>query len=422
MFPAVLKEMLSEPAAGKPFHIMAKPIGPKCNLDCRYCFYLEKDRMFEGETSWRMSGERLEQYVRSYIASQPDGPVTFAWQGGEPTLCGLNFFRRAAELQKRHGGGRVIENALQTNGTLLNDEWCRFFKDEGFLIGISIDGPRKLHDAYRIDRKGAGSFDDVMRGMELLKRHDVAFNTLTCVHRGNMRHPLDVYRFLRGAGSRHQQFIPIVERRADAVARDRGLTNAPPPELDREESSAVTSWSVEPKAYGEFMLAIFERWVRQDVGKVYVQMFDTMLGKWLGFPGGLCVFDETCGEALAMEHDGSVYSCDHYVYPENRLGRIGERTLREMVDDPKQRKFGADKRDQLPGQCRRCEFRFACNGGCPKHRFLTTIDGEPGLNYLCEGYFHFYRGIDPYMKQMARLYQNGRPPAEIMAMLKKNRG
>lgn len=398
----------------RPFHLMSKPIGPKCNLDCRYCFYLEKERLFEGERHWRMPDDKLEAYIREYIASQPPGPVSFAWQGGEPTLCGLDFFRRVVEFQSKYGGDRVVENALQTNGTLLNDEWGRFLHDEQFLVGISIDGSEKLHNAYRLDKSGQGSFKEVMRGLEILKKHDVSFNTLTCIHRANMNYPLEVYRFLRGAGARHLQFIPIIERRADAVARERGQCLANPPDLttasDRD-LSAVSRWSVEPEAYGEFMLTIFERWVKQDVGRIFVQMFETMLGKWMGIRGGLCVFDETCGRAMALEHDGSVYSCDHYVYPEYYLGKLGERSMQEMVNDPRQQKFGRDKKELLPRKCRECYYLAACNGGCPKHRFLTTEDGEAGLNYLCKGYQLFYKGIDPYLRRMAAEIRNAESQA-----------
>lgn len=396
-----------------PYHIMSKPIGPLCNLDCKYCFYLEKEALYDENQRWKMSDAVLERYVRDYIESQPgDQPVTFAWQGGEPTLCGVDFFRKAVALQKQYARGRTIENAFQTNGTLLNDEWCRFFKDENFLIGLSIDGPAKLHDAYRVGRDGGASHADVMRGLDCLKKHDVEFNTLTCVHRKNVEHPLDVYRFLRGIGSKHLQFIPIVERRPNALARQWGLSHAAP--SDDEDSSPVYPWSVPSKGYGEFMFKIFERWVKKDVGRIYVQLFDVALGKWLKAPGGLCIFEETCGRALAIEHDGSLYSCDHYVYPTHKLGKLGEQSLAEMVDSPAQQQFGKNKRDTLPRQCRECTYRFACNGGCPKQRFLHTDDGKRSLNYLCAGYYHFFESADPYLREMAQLCHSGRAPSEIM--------
>lgn len=414
---------IGESPATAPFHIMVKPIGPKCNLDCTYCFYLEKDVLFGASERWKMDEDVLEAYVRRYIEAQPPGhePVVFAWQGGEPTLCGLDFFEKAVHFQKKYSGGRAIENAFQTNGTLLDDGWGAFLKREGFLIGISIDGPRKIHDALRVTRSGKGSFDEVMRGLEVLKRHRVDFNTLTCVNAANADKGAEVYEFLRDAGSRHMQFIPIVERLPDAEAEKLGLSHATPPRFEEEDenlTAPVTPWSIQPKAYGRFMWQIFKRWIRRDVGAVYVQMFDTALGKWAGVPGGVCVYNPECGRALALEHDGSLYSCDHYVYPRYRLGNIVEEPIAAMVDSAFQTGFGKDKSRLLPRFCLECDFRFTCNGGCPKHRFLSTPEGEPGLNYLCSGYRFVFGKMDPYMKAMADLYKAGRPPAEVMRMIR----
>lgn len=411
----------SKNTASAPFHVMTKPIGPRCNIDCKYCFYLEKEKLFPRGENLRMPQDVLEIYVRQYIEAQPGNEVTFAWQGGEPTLMGVDFFRQAVALQKKYGAGRKIENAFQTNATLLDDEWCRFFKENDFLVGISIDGPRDLHDTYRVDRKQNSTFDRVMRGIGLCRRHGVQFNTLTCVTRKNSRKPLEVYNFLKKIGSRYMQFIPIVERKPDADALKLDLTLATPPEPDAEdeESRAVTPWSVLPRDYGVFLTTIFDQWVRHDVGQTFVQIFDVALGNWMGVGGGLCIFSENCGRALAIEHNGDLYACDHYVYPQYLQGNIRDKSIAEMVESPEMKKFGKDKSDTLPGYCRRCEFRFACHGECPKHRFMKTPDGEPGLNYLCPAYKKFYAHIDPHMKTMGQLLRQNQPPATIMEMLKK---
>lgn len=401
------------------FHIMTKPIGPLCNLDCKYCFYLEKERLFPANENFKMSGAVLETYIREYIAAQQTPVVSFAWQGGEPTLLGVGFFRKVVELQRRYADGKEITNALQTNGTLLDDEWCEFLARERFLVGLSIDGPARLHDAYRVTKKGGRTYQQVMAGLRLLKKHGVEFNTLTVVNRLNSRYPLEVYRFLRETGSGFIQFIPLVERLADEEAKRLGLDLATPPRADEEGARPmpVTEWSVEPRQYGAFLVEIFDEWVRNDVGRVFVQLFDVALGNWAGAGPGLCVFSETCGAALALEHDGSLYSCDHYVYPAYKLGRLGERPLGEMARSARQQKFGADKRDTLPRYCRECEVRFACHGECPKHRFIRTPDGEPGLNYLCAAYKRFFNHIAPAMRTMTALLRAGRAPAEIMKML-----
>ncbi|MBM3214529.1 anaerobic sulfatase maturase [Candidatus Poribacteria bacterium] len=404
-------------SVGVPYHVMAKPIGPLCNLDCKYCFYLEKEALYPPRNRFRMSSEVLEAYVSQYIESQPGSEIHFAWQGGEPTLMGVDFFRRVVELQAQHcPPDKRIANAFQTNATLLDDEWCAFLAENRFLVGVSIDGPRHLHDRYRVDKQGQPTFDLVMRGIELLKRYRVEFNTLTVVNRVNSRHPLEVYSFLKEHGSGYMQFIPLVER---AAPPDGLLTLAPPPALSQPEEAGqiATPWSVEPVAFGDFLSAIFDEWVRHDVGSVYVQLFDVQLGIWLGLPSAMCVFGETCGNALALEHNGDLYACDHYVYPEHRVGNITDAPMRELVDSPQQRRFGDDKREALPRYCRECDVRFACHGECPKHRFLTTPDGEPGLNYLCAGYKRFFRHIDPYMKEMARLVERGQPASQIMQLL-----
>lgn len=402
------------PRASRPFHVMVKPIGPRCNLNCAYCFYLEKEALFDHGERFRMTEETLEAFTRNYIQSQPGNEITFAWQGGEPTLMGIPFFQKALEFQKLYGQGRKIDNAFQTNGLLIDDDWARFFKANNFLVGVSIDGPAKLHDTYRRHRNGRGSHAEVMRGIEKLKQHGVEWNSLTCVNRANAEKPLEVYRFLRGIGSRYMQFIPIVERLPDATAKSAGLSLHQPPRLEEKEEGEVTRWSVSPEGFGDFLCAIYDRWVRHDVGKYFIQHFDTALGKWLGVPGGICVSAETCGEALALEHDGGVYACDHYVYPAYKRGNSSEQPFQEMVESPGQQAFGLDKRNALPKQCRECPVLFACNGGCPKHRFTLTREAEPGLNYLCRGYYRFFTHIDPTMRQMAALIQQRRSPAEIM--------
>ncbi len=407
--------------ASAPFHVMTKPIGPRCNIDCKYCFYLEKEKLFPRGENLRMPADVLDNYIRQYIEAQPGNEVSFAWQGGEPTLMGVDFFRKVVELQKKYGEGRKIDNAFQTNATLLDDEWCRFLRDNDFLVGISIDGTRELHDIYRVDRKQNSTFDRVMRGIGLCRKHGVPFNTLTCVTRRNSRKPLEVYNFLRKIGSRYLQFIPIVERKPDDAASllKLSLATPPEPEDENEKLSPVTRWSVLPKDYGEFLVTIFDHWVRNDVGNTYVQVFDVALGNWMGMGGGLCIFSEHCGRALAIEHNGDLYACDHYVYPQYLQGNIRDKTIAEMVDSPAMKKFGRDKADTLPAYCRRCDYRFACHGECPKHRFMKTPDGEYGLNYLCPAYKRFFAHIDPYMKTMRDLLKNRQAPATIMGMLKK---
>jgi uncharacterized protein len=389
---------------------MTKPIGPICNLDCKYCFYLEKEVLYPAVSKWAMRDDVLEAYVRQYIQSQPADVIHFAWQGGEPTLLGVDYFRKVVEFQARFANGKNIENALQTNGTLLNDAWGEFLAEHRWLVGISIDGPREMHDAYRVDKGGQPTFDRVLRGIEVLNKHRVAFNTLTTVHRANMHRPLEVYRFLREIGSGYMQFIPIVERISQGAA-PHGLSLIAP---GFAGDAVVAPWSVEAESYGRFLCSIFDEWVRKDVGRVFVQLFDVSLEMWMGMEASLCVFRRTCGSELAMEHSGDVYSCDHFVYPENKLGNIMEAALDTMADSSQQRSFGTSKNDTLPQYCRQCEVRFACNGECPKHRFLTTPQGEPGLNYLCAGYKMFFKHIDPCMRFMAEELRHQRAPANIM--------
>jgi uncharacterized protein len=402
-----------------PFHVMTKPIGPICNLDCKYCYYLEKEALYPPGHVFRMTDEVLESYVSQYIAAQPGNEIEFAWQGGEPTLMGVEFFQRVVELQKQHcPEGKQVNNSLQTNGTILDDAWCEFLRENDFLVGVSVDGPREIHDRYRVDKGGKPSFDDVMRGVALLKQHEVRYNTLTVLHRYTSTAPLEVYRFLRDeVESDFLQFIPIVER----VGVGEGLLwLAPPPELDDEDGDGgppVTPWSVRARDFGDFYTTIFDEWVRNDVGKVFVQTFEVHLGIWMGMPASLCVFGETCGSAMAMEHNGDLYSCDHYVYPEYHLGNITETPMAELAMLPEQKKFGDDKRDALPKYCRECDVKFACNGECPKHRFIDTPDGEPGLNYLCAGYKRYFKHIDPHMKALCNVLRAGRPATDIMELV-----
>ena len=368
---------------------MTKPIGPRCNIACSYCYYLEKEALYPDEKRFRMSDAVLERYVRDLIAAEVEAgerSVTFAWQGGEPTMLGVEFFEKAVALQKQHcPEGVRIENAFQTNGMLLDDDWGAFLAREDFLVGISVDGPRPIHDRYRRDRAGRPTFDKVMQGLDVLRRHQVEFNILTTVHRENAIHGKEVYRFLRDLGTAHIQFIPIVERRA----ADGSLAAAP--QVDDDPANVVSEWSVSPRAYGKFLCDVFDTWYRKDVGRVFIQFFENQVGLWMGRPASLCVFAETCGAGLALEHNGDLYACDHYVYPEYRLGNIIETPLAALAWSEEAATFGRNKRDTLTAQCRACEFRFACNGGCPKHRFLRSKDGEAGHNYFCESYTLFFR-------------------------------
>jgi uncharacterized protein len=411
----------SPPVRRLPFSVLAKPTGAACNLDCTYCFFLSKELLYDHD-SQRMSEAGLETYLSNLFASQPDGPVEVAWQGGEPTMRGLAFFRRAVELAEEMARPRQqVHYAIQTNGTLLDDEWGEFLSRNKFLVGLSMDGPAHLHDAYRVNKAGRGTHDLVLRGWEVLQRHGVETNILCTVNAANQNYPLEVYRYFRDAlGARYIQFIPIVERvpaehlglaeqgwRAAAHGR-RTL-------LYQQRGEAVTSRSVTPAAYGEFLVAVFDEWVTRDVGEVFVQDFDVTLGNLFG-RYSLCVHSPECGAALAVEHNGDVYSCDHYVEPGYRLGNVAEASIQTMLQSEAQRQFGRSKASALPQQCRSCAVRWACHGGCPKDRFARTSDGEPGLNYLCEGYYRFYDHIQPTIERMGRLLRAGRPASDVMLL------
>ena len=400
------------------FHLLAKPTGAVCNLDCSYCFFLSKEMLYPG-SRFRMADELLEAYLRQLIeahAGQPE--VTIAWQGGEPTLMGLDFFRRAVELTEEYlAPGQRATITIQTNGTLVDEEWAAFFKENGVLVGISIDGPRELHDAYRVNKGGRGSFDDVMRGLGHLQAAGVDWNALTTVHALNGDHGGEIYRFLRDdCGASFIQFIPIIERTTEAADRAAPRTSWRDRPLYLQEGSQVTNRSVAAEQYGRFLIDVFEEWVRRDVGEVYVQMFDVALANWVGVPPSLCVHSETCGSALALEHTGDLYSCDHFVEPRYRLGNIKEEHMLKLVSSPQQVQFGLDKRDTLPQYCLDCDVRFACHGGCPKDRFITTPSGDPGLNFLCAGFKSFFHHVDRPMRIMGELLSQDRAPSEIVQL------
>jgi uncharacterized protein len=404
---------------GKGFHILAKPIGPMCNLDCRYCFYSEKKSLFPERTDFHMTDEVLEAFIKKYINAQQVPEIQFVWQGGEPMLMGLDFYRRVVLLQKKYGKNRKIMNSLQTNGTILDDAWCKFLKENGFLVGLSLDGPDTYHDRYRVDVNGRPTSPRVLRGLSLLQKHDVPFNVLICVTRESVENPLGIYRFLKEKGARFIQFTPVVERPPDREALKLNLQNAVPPDRQTEiQQMGVTPWSVESEAYGDFLISIFDEWVRKDVGSVYVMNFEWALQAWLGLPSTICIFAEKCGRAMALEHNGDVYSCDHYVYPRYSLGNILTDMPDEMVRSVTQTTFGISKEEQLPQVCVKCDVRFACNGECPRHRFLKTADGEFGLSYLCAGYKKYFRYIHRYMKIMKQLIENNQPADRIMEVIR----
>ncbi|HSR33698.1 MAG TPA: anaerobic sulfatase maturase [Anaerolineae bacterium] len=412
--------MVSIPNDAPPgFHLLAKPTGAICNLNCKYCFFLSKEELYPG-SSFRMSDELLEIYIQQLLKSHRTPEVTVAWQGGEPTLMGLDFFRRSVEyVQEHRKPGQTVAYTMQTNGTRLDDEWCTFFKENNFLIGLSVDGPQEIHDTYRLNKGGQGTFKQVMRGWEVLKKHEVDFNILCTVHSANADHPVEVYRFFRDElGAQFIQFIPIIERTTPDTLplanKGWGQTESGKRPLYTQDGYMVTHRSVKPKQYGGFLIGVFEEWARRDVGSVFVQIFDVSLANWHGEPGGVCIFQQTCGLALALEHTGDLYSCDHFVEPNYLLGNIQETPMLELVASDQQRQFGLDKRDKLPRYCRECEVRFACHGGCPRNRFIKTPDGEPGLNYLCAGYKLFFHHIDQPMRIMSDLLRQNRAPAEIM--------
>jgi len=396
-------------------HVVAKPIGPVCNLNCDYCFYLEKEALFGPGEQYRMSDAVLAKFITNYITSQPTPEVEFVWQGGEPTLLGIDFFKKVIDLQKAFAGHKNIRNALQTNGTLLTDEWCSFLKKNNFMVGISLDGPKEIHDRYRRDRAGVGSFDRVMRGLKLLQKHQADYNVLASVAHDAAKHPLEIYRFFKDQGIEFIQFAPIVERLPDKVSLTHGLRLAGPAALDREEEqTGVTPWTVDAEAYGDFLIAIYEEWVRHDVGKIFVMNFEWALNAWIGNSSPVCIHAKTCGRSLVMEHNGDVYACDHYVYPETRLGNIMTSSLNDMAEKSLQTGFGIAKESALPRWCRECDVLAACQGGCPKHRFAKTHYDEPGLQYLCAGYQKFFLHIRKYLRAMTQLLEHGQPASYIM--------
>jgi uncharacterized protein len=394
------------------FHVLAKPAGPICNLDCKYCFYLEKDRIYPDVKQFKMSDEVLESFIRQKIEGHRTNSVHFTWQGGEPTLLGLDYFKQVVALQKKYAGDKAIENGFQTNGLLLDDDWCIFLKEENFLLGISIDGPEAIHDHYRVHRNGQGSFHEVMQGLELFKKHDVSFNTLTVVNAHNVNHADEIYTFLKDIESTFWQFIPIVERTGDGE----GLATP-------DVQAKLTEWSVPPLAYGQFLEHIFQRWVREDVGEIFIQQFESALANHMGMPAGICVWSPECGAALALEHNGDLYPCDHYVFPKYKLGNIMEMPLVDLIHTPEQRQFGRDKKEKLPKVCLNCEVLDLCHGECPKHRFMIAPDGEKGLNYLCEGYKYFFTSIRPELGVFAELLSMGQPAEGIQSwMVQKDAG
>jgi uncharacterized protein len=398
--------MFNRPAPPR-FHVLAKPSGATCNLACSYCFFLDKELLYPN-SKFRMTEETLEAYIRQLIAAHRSSQITVAWQGGEPTLMGVDFYRRAIELQEKYRRpGMTFENTLQTNGTLLDDEWCIFLKQNDFLVGLSLDGSRQLHDTYRVDKGGAPTFDRVLRGLRLLQKHGVEYNLLVAVNRLNGDYPKEVYQFLRDeAGTQWIQFIPVIER---MNLDGRNLVQA---------GEHVSPRSVKPEQFGRFLIQVFDEWVSHDVGKIFVQTFEATLRNWMGLStSGMCVFEKTCGIGLALEHNGDLYSCDHFVEPDFLLGNIKETSMLELVGSETQFKFGQDKYETLPKYCLQCPVGFACKGECPKNRFIKTPAGELGLNYLCAGYKAFFQRVDEPMKIMAILMQDGRPASEIMKIL-----
>lgn len=405
-----------QPAGGQGIHLMAKPAGPACNLRCDYCFYVEKEALFSEDQKFRMSEEVLEAYVRNTVLADRDSPagILFTWQGGEPTLMGLDFFETAIALQKKYAKDKPFQNTLQTNGTLLNNEWCSFLAKHKFLVGLSLDGPEFVHDRYRRDATGRGTFQTVMRALKLLQKHGVEYNILASVARETAKHSLEIYHFFKKQGIQYIQFQPIVERVPDGAACQLGLKLAVPPSLNEEESTDVTPWTVEPEALGDFYNTIFDEWVRQDVGNIYVMNFEWLLHAWTGGDGPVCYLNRKCGNCSIVEHNGDIYSCDHFVYPEYKLGNVLLDDARTLIHSQKQRDWGLRKETMLPQQCKECEVSFICRGGCPKHRFQETYFGDPGLNYLCAGYKKFYLHTQKYMRAMAKLIELGLPCETIM--------
>ncbi len=397
----------------KPLYVITKPVSSMCNLSCRYCYYLEKANLYRNEDKagrFTMSEDLLERFIRDYIESQTMPQVLFSWHGGEALMRPLSFYKRVVELQKRYARGVQIDNSIQTNGTLLTDEWCEFFRENGWLVGVSIDGPQEFHDEYRRNKMGQPSFRKVMQGINLLNKHGVEWNALAVVNDFNADYPLDFYNFFKEIDCRYIQFTPIVER---LYPHKDGRHLASP--MDNGKVS-LADFSVSPEQWGEFLVTLFDEWVKEDVGKYFIQLFDATLANWVGQQPGVCTMARTCGHAGVMEYNGDVYSCDHFVFPEYKLGNIRTHTLVEMMYGERQQQFGMDKYAKLPAQCKNCEFLFACNGECPKNRFAFTADGEPGLNYLCSGYKRYFRHVAPYMDFMKQELEAGRPPANVNGM------
>lgn len=398
----------------KPLYVMLKPAGAHCNLACKYCYYLEKNNLYQNSHRHLMSDEMLEQFTREYIEAQTMPQVLFTWHGGEPLMRSIDFYKKALALQKKYAHGKQIDNVIQTNGTLLTDEWCEFFAKNHWLVGISIDGPQEYHDHYRVTPDGKPSWEKVMQGIQLLKKHRVEWNAMAVVNAYNAEHPLEFYHFFRDNGCQYLQFTPIVERLTE---HEDGRTLA---SLADDREIPLADASVTPQQWGNFLCTIFDDWVRHDVGKTFVEIFDCTLANWMGVLPGICAYSKECGHAGVMEHNGDVYSCDHFVFPEYKLGNIRDQSLIDMLYGEKQQAFSRLKHTSLPRQCKECDMEFACHGECPKNRFEKDKYGEPGLNYLCQGYYQYYTHVAPYMDFMKRELLAQRPPANIMNVLKNN--
>lgn len=397
----------------RPLYVMLKPVGAACNLRCHYCYYLEKACFYKDSSKRVLSEEMLDQFTKEYIEAQTMNDVLFTWHGGEPLMRPLSFYRKALELQKKYGRGRNISNVIQTNGTLLTDEWCRFLHENNWLVGVSIDGPQEFHDEYRRTASGGPSWAKVMRGIQLLNKHHVEWNAMAVVNDFNADYPLDFYHFFKEMGCRFIQITPVVERMVNH-ADGRHLAT-----LTDDATAPVTDFSVTPEQWGRFLCAIFDEWVRNDVGQTYVELFDCILANWVGVTPGICVYAKECGHAGIMEFNGDVYSCDHFVFPEYRLGNIRKKTITEMLYGEQQQQFSRLKSQSLPKECKKCEWEFACHGECPRTRFIKDVYGNPGKNYLCEGYRMFFRHIAPYMDFMKKEYMNQRPPSNVMQHIQK---
>lgn len=398
-------------AFARPMYVMLKPAGSLCNLRCKYCYYLEKDKLYKQCKNHVISDELLEKFIKEYIEAQTTPQVLFTWHGGETLMRPISFYKRALELQRIYGRGRQIDNCIQTNGTLLNDEWCQFFKENNFLVGVSIDGPQEFHDEYRRTATNKPTFVKVMNGINLLNKHGVEWNALAVVNDYNADYPLEFYRFFKQIGCKYIQFSPIVER---VVKREDGLTLAPGMQGG---DTGLADFSITPEQWGNFLCTIFDEWVHNDVGEYFVQLFDATLANWVGQAPGVCILAEECGHAGVMEFNGDVYSCDHFVYPEHLLGNLHTKTITEMMYSEQQNKFAKMKKQMLPQQCKECKFLFACHGECPKNRFLNDKYGNYGLNYLCKGYRQFFEHVEPYMNFMKRELENHRAPANVMKQI-----